>query len=157
MTKNQFMPIERYYSLKATLERVWGKGTYSDLKHCSDVRIWKRYLQRTLEAIELSISETVQIADPAWFEEVAAILEMGAERLHDTGDFDELFQAFAATLIELSFHQIGLCPQRVMSNRATLRRGGWKLNAYRSVQYVQSGEQKERLERRNEQRKAATQ
>lgn len=157
MTKSEFMPIEKYYALKATLERVWGQGTYSDLKHCSDVKIWKRYLQRTLEAIELGISETVQIADQAWTEEVASILEMGAKRLHNAGDFDELFQAFAATLIEMSFHQIGLCPQRVLSNRATLRKGGWNLNAYRSVQYVQSGEQKERLERRNEQRKAATQ
>lgn len=157
MTKTDFMPIERYYALKATLERVWGKGTYADLKHCSDLKVWKKYLQRTLEAIGLSVSETVEIADQSWREEIASILEMGGNRLRAASDFDELFQAFAATLIELSFHQIGLCPQRVLSSRATLRKGGWNLSAYRSVQYVQSEEQKERLERRNKQRKAVTQ
>lgn len=157
MIKTDFIPIEKFYALKATLERIWGEDTYADLKHCSDLKVWKRYLKRTLEAIKLAISDTVQITDPQWLEEATGILDMGLKRLHEAADFDDLFQAFAATLTELSFHQIGLCPQRILSSRATLRKGDWNLSAYRSVQYVQSEEQKERLKRRNEQRKAATQ
>lgn len=157
MTKTDFMPIEKFYAMKATLERIWGKDTYADLKHCSDLKVWKKYLQRTLEAIKLAISDTVKVADPEWREGATGILDMGSKRLHDSTEFDDLFQVFAATLTELSFHQIGLCPVRNLSNRATLRKGDWNLSAYRSVQYVQSEEQKERLQRRNEQRRAATQ
>ena len=157
MTKADFMPIEKFYALKATLERIWGKDTYTDLKHCSDLKVWKKYLQRTLEAIKLAISDTVQVADPEWLEDAIGILDMGSKRLHDSTEFDDLFQAFAATLTELSFHQIGRFPQMVLSSRATLRKSDWNLSAYRSVQYVQTREQKEQLERRNEQRKAATQ
>lgn len=157
MTKTDFMPIEKFYALKATLERIWGKDTYADLKHCADLNVWKKYLKRTLEAIKLAISDTVQITDPEWLEEAMGILDMGLKRMHDSAEFDDLLQAYAATLTELSFHQVGLCPQRILSRHAALRKGDWNLSAYRSVQYVQSKAQKERLNRRNEQRKAVTQ
>jgi hypothetical protein len=49
----------------------------------------------------------------------------------------------AATLIEVSFQQVGLMPRRRgHTGKYPLRKGQWKLDAYRSVAYLQTNEQK---------------
>ncbi len=144
----EYMPIEKYYSLKATLEMLWGKGTYLELKHCSDLSIWKKYAERTLQASLVAIEETVQIKDEDWQKSVDCIINHGIERIKSSKDFDDLFQYLSSTYIELSFHQIGLMPSRPPSIRPTLRKQDWKLDGYRTVQYVQLPEQKKTLEQR---------
>lgn len=148
MIGNKFMPMERYYALKSMFERVWGKDTYLDLKHCSDLKVWKRYCERTLHATRLAASDTVLIADDAWRKDLAVIIDHGLQRLKAAKGFDDLFQCFAATYAEISFHQFGFMPSRQLTSRAQLRKGNWRLDAFRSVQYVQSAEQKESLTRR---------
>jgi hypothetical protein len=155
MTENEFMPIERYYALKSMFERVWGKGTYLDLKHCSDLKVWKRYCERTLRATEFAASDTVLIADDTWHKELAEIIEHGLQGVKAAKGFDDLFQYFAATYAEISFHQFGFMPSRRPSSRAQLRKGNWQLDAFRSVQYVQSAEQKESLTKRIKKREAS--
>jgi len=148
------MPIEKYYSLKATFERLWGKGTYLELKHCSDLSVWKKYATRTLKASLISIQETVQIKDDDWQERVDGIINHGIEMIKLSKDFDDLYETLAASYIELSFHQIGLMPSRPSNVRPVLKTQDWKLDGYRSVQYVQAPEQRKSLERRMQKNKA---
>lgn len=155
MTRSSYMPIEKYYSLKATFECLWGKGTYLELKHCSDLSVWKKYATRTLKASLISIQETVQIKDHDWQEAVEGIISHGIEMIKLSKSFDDLFETIAATYIELSFHQIGLMPNRPSNIRPALKKQDWKLDGYRSVQYVQTPEQKKSAERRIQQNKAA--
>lgn len=155
MKKNEFMPIEKYYGLKSIFEKVWGKDTYLDLKHCSDLKVWKRYAERTLKASKLAIETTILVKDDYWQKGVDDIVMHGVERVKSANDFDDLFQALSASYIELSFHQIGLMPTRSSNFRAQLRKDYWKLDPYRSVQYVQNLEQKNDVEDRIERIKRA--
>ncbi|MEI4195915.1 hypothetical protein [Roseovarius sp. E0-M6] len=148
MTSDDHMPIERYYALKSMFERIWGKDTYLDLKHCSDLKVWKRYCERTLRATEIAASDTVQVADEDWHRELCEIIQHGIGRIESAKAFDELFQCFAATYAEISFHQLGFVPSVYPATRSQLRKGNWRLDAFRSVQYVQNAEQKESLIRR---------
>ena len=152
MTNSDFMPIERYYRLKAIFERIWGKGTYLELKHCSDLKVWKRYCERTLRATELAASDTVLIVDEDWQNELSEIIEHGIDGVTSASGFDELFQYFAATYAEVSFHQFGFMPSVDLAARSQLRRGNWRLDAFRSVQYIQTPEQKESQARRKKKR-----
>ncbi len=150
----EYMPIEKYYSLKATLEMLWGKGTYLELKHCSDLSLWKKYAERTLQASLVAIEETVQIKDEDWQKTVDIIIKHGIEKIKSSKDFDDLFQSLSSSYIELSFHQIGLMPSRYRHKRSTLRKQDWKLDGYRTVQYVQCLEQKKTLDLRIERNNA---
>jgi hypothetical protein len=153
MTNDDFMPIERYYALKSTFERIWGKGTYLDLKHCSDLRVWKRYCERTLQATELAAAETVRIADDQWHQDLSEIIQNGTAGVKAAKSFDDLFQYFAATYAEISFHQIGFMPSIHLATRSQLRQGNWRLDRFRSVQYVQNADQRECLAKRLKDRK----
>lgn len=143
------MPIEKYYSLKSIFERIWGKNTYIELKHCSDLRVWKKYAQKTLKASKLAIQETVQIRDEHWQETANMIIEHSVDQIGHATDFDELFHSLSAGYIELSFHQIGLVPTRPLNmRRPILKQQEWRLDAYRSPQYVQSPEQEKALDKK---------
>lgn len=149
---SDFMPIEKYYALKAVFERVWGKDTYRELKHCSDLKVWKKYSERTLSATGLAIEKTVSVADEDWRETSSEIVAHGISCVKNSKSFDELFQGLSASYIELSFHQIGIAPNRPANFRAQLRKKHWDLDCYRSVQYVQNADQKQRLVNKNKKR-----
>jgi hypothetical protein len=148
--KSNFMPIEKYYSLKHVFESLWGKGTYLELKHCSDISKWKKYSTRTLQASLVAIEETVQIKDEEWQETVNNIVSHGIDMIKLSKDFDDLFQSLSAAYMQLSFHQIGLMPTRPSNVRPTLRKQDWKLDGYRTTIYMQTPDQKKTLERRTQ-------
>lgn len=150
MSNDEYMPIEKYYALKDTFERLWGRNTYLDLKHCSDIRRWKRYCERTLRVSGMAAIDSVLIADDDWHVTFANIVQRGIERIKSAKNFDDLFQNFAATYMEMSFHQFGWMPSVSPSYRSKLKQGGWKLDGFRSVQYVQSPQQKANFERREQ-------
>lgn len=142
------MPIERFYALKSMFERIWGKDTYRELKHCSDLKVWKKYCERTLKVTEMAASDTVRIADDDWFASLSEIIQHGINGVKNANSFDDLFQYFAATYAEVSFHQLGFMPSVYPATRSQLRKGTWHLDRYRSVQYVQSVDQKAMLTHR---------
>lgn len=141
----KFMPIEKFYALKSLFENIWGDGTYIELKHCSDLKVWKSYCERTLRATQIAASDTVVIADEAWHGELSSIVEKGIRSMKAAQDFTDLFQYFAAMYAEISFHQLGHMPRRRIGKRSRLQKGNWRLDEYRSVQYVQNNEQKARF------------
>jgi hypothetical protein len=142
MKQSDFMPIEKYYALKSVFESLWGKDTYLELKHCSNLRVWKKYAKRTLSASRLAIQSTILITDDDWQKAVDDIVTRSIEKVEMAQHFDDLFDVLSAGYIELSFHQIGLMPRRSLNFRAELRADHWKLDRFRSAQYVQRSEQK---------------
>jgi hypothetical protein len=145
---SDFMPTEKFCALKSLFEHVWGKGTYLELKHCSDIKVWKRYCTQTLKATQQAIRETIIVCDDDWHEGISSAISHGLKQIQTSESFDELFQCFAATYVEISFCQIGFMPAFQNDFRRKLGKGHWRLDAYRSVQYVQNPEQRERANQR---------
>ncbi len=145
MKKNNFIPIEKYYALKSVFEDIWGKSAYQKLKHCANLKIWKRYAERTLLGSRIAIQETILVIDENWQEDAHNIISYGIQLIKSAKSFDELFQALSSSYIQLSFHQIGFMPRKPSNFRRQLRKEHWKLDFSRSVQYVQNAEQKKNL------------
>ncbi|HCG5558758.1 TPA: hypothetical protein ACX3GK_004562, partial [Vibrio parahaemolyticus] len=144
--------LETAYPLKSMMESVFGRKAWLDLKHCQDLGIWKKYSKRLISAVEVSIKSTVKVADDDWFDELSLEFEHGKKCIDSAGSLDVLFANLAACLANISFLQIGMIPQRHSENNVAARQGeSWNLSAFRTVQYVQTQEQKERIMRRKSQ------
>jgi hypothetical protein len=66
-------------------------------------------------------------------------LSRGIESAKSAKSIEELLASFSATLLRQVFIQIGTLPHRTTVHKAvTLDRKWWRLNGFRSVQYVQS-------------------
>ena len=135
---------EDAYRLKNLAENLFGQDAWYNLKHCQDIRVWKRYSKRILSAISASIKSTVEVADDLWFEEIEREISRGKETIDSSNSLDLVFANLAASLGNISFIQIGAVPLRYRKKNVVTRPGSnWKLNKYRSVQYVQNKEQKQ--------------
>ena len=143
--------LEDAYGLKSLFENVFGKKAWCDLKHSTDLKRWKKYSIRLLEAIEFSAKSTVEVSDEGWFQELESNVEHGKVMINLAKDFEQLFANLAAALGRISFLQLGLIPSRPPHlNQVTLRHASdRKLNNYRSVMYVQNDEQKRALDSHN--------
>lgn len=148
--------MSQFYPLKAAFEQVLGKRTYRKLKETANLSDWKAETKKLLKAFELSIKETVKVADAEFYQEVKQILELGVSHIKSAKEISELFASLSATLIRLAFLQVGYLPAHDRLESVSLTQKNWNLACVRSVQYVQSTEQKEvakRIEaRRNEAR-----
>ena len=133
--------------LKSALEELLGVDEWYRLKDSRDLKTWKRSLLRALNASKVAITVTVEVADDEWRAGVAEILERGKGDVARSQSFRELLSSFAACYLRLSFHQLGLAPQRKSRpGRISAIPSNWRLNAYRSVLYTQTEEQKMRLQ-----------
>ena len=138
--------MEDGYALKHLFENIFGRKAWHELKHCTEIGIWKKYCTRLLSAIEVSAKATVEIADETWFEELSGKVEHSKEMLHLSDNFEQLFANLAASLGAISFLQLGLLPNRMTQESITLRHSSnWQLDRYRSVQYVQNSVQRQNL------------
>lgn len=149
MINTDYMPIERFYSLKSVFEAIWGENTYRHLKHCSNIKEWKEYATKTLKVSLIAIEENVKIKDDDWQKEIEEIINNGLDGIKSCTSFDCLLSCISSTYIRLSFCQIGFLPITRYDRRSTLRRSEWKLDMIRSVQYVQSNDQKQCQEKYN--------
>lgn len=135
--------MEDGYGLKHLLENIFGRKAWYELKHSTDIATWKKYCTRLLSAIEVSARATVLVADDDWFKQLSAELEHGKEMLKLSEDFEQLFVNLSASLGTISFLQLGLVPSRLTQENVSLRHPtNWKLDRYRSVQYVQNTAQR---------------
>jgi hypothetical protein len=135
--------MSQFYSLKAVYEEILGKRSYRKLKETATLRDWKVETGKLLKAIELSIEEaTVKIADADFHSEAKELLRLGSSLINSARDISGLFASLAATLIRLSFLQVGFIP-RNFPESVRLTPKDWVLSFVRSVQYVQTLEQKE--------------
>jgi hypothetical protein len=134
----------KYLPFKAVLEDLFGSDAWYALKESNHLGTWRKYAQKTLRAVGLSITDTVQIHDDKWLAEVTSRLERGIEQVKVADSIDEVIGAVAGTMIEVSFLQIGFMPRRQgKPGPYPLRRGEWRFDAYRSVAYLQTKAQRE--------------
>ncbi len=137
--------ISQYYTLKVAIEQLLGHQAWLDLKECTSFTTWRTYILRLIEAIRVSIHESVEIKDEAWMIEVNKNLNHGKKMAKSSKGIEELISAFTATLLRQVFLQIGIIPNRASTHKVTLRRENWRLNKHRSVLYVQSPAQVESI------------
>ena len=135
--------MSQFYPLKAVLEQLLGRRVYLRLKETGTLRDWKVELRKLLRAIKLSIKLTVEIADDQWFVDVYNTLELGQKQIGDSKTVTALFAHLSATLTRLVFLQIGYFPSgRYHKQTIPITKEWWTLKGVRTVQYVQSGEQR---------------
>jgi len=147
--------MEDGYVLKHLFENLFGRKAWLDLKHSTDLPKWKNYCARLLSAIEVSAKTTIQVVDEQWLRELAAQVEHGKNLIKLSKDFEQLFASLAGSLGNISFLQLGLIPTRLTQDSVTLRHtSNWKLDSYRSVQYVQNQTQQENLKGQLERKSA---
>lgn len=137
--------ISQLYSLKAAIEQVLGKQAWLDLKECTDLRTWKKYIGWLIDAIKVSAQESVRVYDDEWLIEFKSNLEYGSKNLKSSKNIEELLSGFTAMLLRQVFLQLGMTPNRKRTDKVTMRKENWRLDQYRSVQYVQSPDQIEAL------------
>jgi hypothetical protein len=130
------------YALKHLYESLFERSAWLEIKHSTNLNKWKKYSIKVLSALEVSARATIQVVDAGWLGQFTTTIEHGKARLTSSKDFEHLFANLAATLGEISFLQLGMMPSRSTLQNITLRhQGDWKLDIYRSVQYVQNHEQ----------------
>src|SRR5712692_2355874 len=102
--------MSQFYPLKAALEQILGRRTYAKLKETGTLADWKAETKKLLKAIDLSVKETVKVADAEFFEEVTQLIELGNSHIASAKEISELFAGLSATLARLVFLQIGYIP-----------------------------------------------
>lgn len=144
--------------MKSLVERLFGRKAWLEVKHSTSISVWKKYSKRILAAIGTAARATVEIVDSEWHKELDSIIKLGNGRLDHAKDTEAVFSALAGTLGLISFHQLGRIPSNSTRKQVTLRHpSNWKLNQYRSVQYVQNQEQAQTKETHNKSKQSDAQ
>ena len=145
----------QFYAMKATLKPVWTTRLY-ELKESAGIADWRKAIIRLLDAIALAIESTITIADDGWREDIAAEIAHGKGLIEMNDTTSDLFASLSATLSRIVFLQIGLMPTRTaLSKTVPLKADWWRLDKYRTAQYVQSTVQRRALDEARSHRKEA--
>jgi len=141
--------VNDFYSqnlaLKNTIEDILGNQAWYALKETHSVTTWRHYAIKLIDAIEISIKESIEIKDDAWLSQIKQNLNDGRELVKIAKTIDEVVSNLSATLLRQVFLQIGNFPNRKKVKSVSLKRENWRLNSYRSVLYIQSPKQVESL------------
>lgn len=148
---------DKYLSLKSKFEDLFGTTAWYSLKESTSVSEWKKYSIKSLKALKVSIEQSVKHYDSEWIGEVEDNINNGIEHIKSKNTIDEVIASLAATLLGLSFLQIGFSPKRSGTNDVSLRKDNWKLDMFRSAAYLQSIEQKESMFKHNQQKEIGAQ
>lgn len=144
----------KYLPVKSAIENLFGAKAWYALKESNSISTWKKYTDKTLKAVQVSIHETVKHCDKEWLSEIDEKIEKGLAQAKTCREIDDLIAVLAGTLINVSFLQIGYMPHRTGSSRDfTLRKKHWNMGLHRNVVYLQSQEQRESLFWGKQQRK----
>lgn len=134
--------IAQFYQLKAALEAVLGHSTYLQLKETAGLREWKSACLRLCATIELSANSTITVVDQEWRDDFRCVMDRARGGIKASVVPSELFASLSASLIELTFLQLGGLPRLRHWKAIPSRKEYWTLTSERTVQYVQSDAQK---------------
>ena len=137
--------MSHMYALKSAIEDLLGKKAWLDLKETTSAATWRRYVLKLFDAIELSVDATVHVKDEDWMQEVRSNLNHGRDLAKIAESPEDAIAALSATLLHQVFLQLGSSRSRKMENSVPLKASNWDFSAFRSVQYVQTPQQKESL------------
>jgi len=79
----------KYLVLKSAIEELFGSDSWYALKDSNHVPTWRKYAVKTLKAIQVSISESVDVCDTEWRQEIDKLLAAGIERIQRDQAIDE--------------------------------------------------------------------
>lgn len=82
--------ISQNYALKAAIKQLLGNQAWLDLKETASITTWRKYVMKILDAIEVSIRESVQVRDKAWVIEVQQNLSHGRALAKASKDIEAL-------------------------------------------------------------------
>ncbi len=128
-------------AIKVALEEILGREAWYELKESTSLIPWRQNVLKAFKAIRISIAATISIRDEDWAKEIEENLDRGEEGVRCSKDIDELLSHFEATLLRQVFLQIGFAPNFQGKTGQPLRKENWKLDAVRTVQYIQSPQQ----------------
>lgn len=135
--------LSQYYAVKALFEQILGRAAFLRVKDYGPLSAWRGNYTKLLSAVRVAAEATVDVADAEWKLEINELITHGIKRLTTAKSIDELHAAAAATLGELAFLQLGFVPEgHLRAANVPLIARNWKMNPVRSVQYVQSDEQR---------------
>ena len=135
--------LAQYYPAKALFERVLGRSAFLRVKDYGPLSSWQKNYDRLLRAIGVAAAATVEVADAEWYAQFNEVLAQGIRGIRAARAIDELHASVAATLGELSFVQLGFVPRaHYQMDVVPLVPRNWHLDHVRTVQYVQSVEQR---------------
>jgi hypothetical protein len=118
------------------------------MKETGTIRDWRKAATRLLSSIEFSINATVEITDAQWRDEIKEVIKLGKAHIREADHIADLFGHLSATLARIVFVQIGFLPRRSSHDKSVpLAEPYWRLNGFRSVQYVQTDAQRRALAR----------
>lgn len=139
--------LSQFYPMKAVMEQLFGRECFAKLKEGGTLAEWKAESRRLINSAEVAVRINVPIADAEWRAEVASVLDLGRSHIASANTAGELFCAIAATFARLSFLQLGALPNRPGVASVSLAERNWRLDGFRSVQYVQTEAQRHSLNR----------
>lgn len=137
--------MSHMYALKSAIEDLLGNRAWLDLKESTSTTTWRRYGQKLLDAIALSIRSTIKVRDDDWIEEIHSNLEHSRELMRIAETPEDVIAALAAALLRQVFLQMGHAPSRKTVNSVSLKPENWSFDGFRTVQVVQTAEQRENL------------
>jgi len=133
------------YALKSAIEDLLGNRAWLDLKESTSTTTWRRYGLKLLDAIALSIQSTIKVRDDEWIVEVHSNLEHSRELMRIAKTPEDVIDSLAAALLRQVFLQMGHAPSRKMADSVPLKPENWSFGGFRTVQVVQTSEQRENL------------
>jgi hypothetical protein len=149
LLKNRFLmtdiraDLSQYYAAKGLFEKILGRAAFMRVKDYGPLSAWRENYTKLLRAVRVAAEATVEVADAEWKVELSELLTHGIKRLTTAKSIDELHAAAAATLGELAFLQLGFVPKgHCHAANVPLIARNWKMSPVRTVQYVQSAEQR---------------
>lgn len=146
-------PYVRNIRIKSEIECAFGSEAWYALKETTSVKTWKTHFVKVLFSYKVAAKVTIQVADDDWRREFEANIDDAVRKIRQARDFDVALDLFCAALVRQGYLQLGLAPKRKASRRKTrLIASDWTLDNYRTVQYVQTEEQRHNLFRSRLQR-----
>jgi hypothetical protein len=133
------------YALKSAIEEFLGRQAWYDLKETTSAAIWRKYVIKLLDAIELSVETTVEIKDDAWIKDIRSNLAHGRDLAKIAKTPEDAIAALSGTILRQVFLQLGAEPFSRSRDTTPLQPVHWDFSGFRSVQYVQSDKQREDL------------
>ena len=127
------------------VQQLYGQNDYYRIRKQQTLSTVRSYYTKILDTFQISINETILVADKNQMESLNSIIDEGKSRLKTAQTFDFLDNIFLEIQTKLIFQLIGLVPDRWSQKNIANRKEYWRLNSLRQIQYVQNFKQKERL------------
>lgn len=135
--------LSQYYASKVLFEQILGRDAFLRVKDSGTLTAWRYNYVKIFRAVGVAAKATVEVYDSDWMLQITALLQHGIGRVKAAKTIDEIHAAAAASFGELAFLQLGFIPiGHNLSENVPLTVINWKLNPVRTVQYVQSVEQR---------------